>query len=81
MFHKTETPLPAGPHTVLRDEHLDHQRGIGPFADLSERAVTLPGQKTIGGLNLRIREDDVVEDPMLMRVLNNLTKSTEGKHF
>ncbi len=64
----------SGPITVLRDEMQPvnkryHQR------DISQRAVVLPGHKSLGGVDLRVREEDMVDDPTLMRVLKTFNNN------
>ncbi|XP_072040909.1 FAST kinase domain-containing protein 1, mitochondrial-like [Amphiura filiformis] len=71
----------TGPITVLRDEIDPNQRKHQHQKDISQRAVVLPGYKSLGGVDLRVREEDMVDDPTLMRVLKSFTGSSEGQRY
>ena len=47
--------------------------------NIADKAVVLPGFTSFGGMDLRIREEDMQDDPALLRALDNLTSATEGR--
>ena len=69
----------SGPITVLKDEVNPTPKRKGYQRNIADRAVVLPGFTSLGGMDLRIREEDMLDDPALLRALDNLTTATEGR--